>query len=43
MRDDRRRARIMAAVTEYGTAAYGTAAKVGELVQRLCRFAVEEI
>ena len=38
MRDDRRRARIMAAVTEYDTAA-----KVGELVQRLCRFAVEEM
>ena len=39
MRDDGRRARIMAAVTEYGTAA-----GAGELlVQRLCRFAVEEM
>ena len=38
MRDDGRRARIIAAVTEHDTAA-----GVGELVQRLCRFAVEEM
>ena len=38
MRDDGRRARIMAAVTEHDTAA-----DVGELVQRLCRFVVDEM
>ena len=38
MRDDGRRARIMAAVTEHDTAA-----SVGELVQRLCGFAVNEM
>ena len=38
MRDDERRARVMAAVTECDTAA-----GVGELVQRLCRFAVDEM
>ena len=38
VRDDERRARIMAAVTEHDTAA-----GVGELVQRLCMFAVEEM
>jgi hypothetical protein len=38
VRDDRRRARIMAAVTEHGTAA-----GAGKRVQRLCRFAVEEM
>ena len=37
MRDDERRARIMAAVAE------DTAAGAGELVSRLCRFAVEEM
>ena len=38
MRDDGRRARIMAAVTEKDTAA-----GVGELMARLCRFAVDEM
>jgi hypothetical protein len=38
VRDDERRARIMAAVTEHDTAA-----GAGELVQRLCMFAVEEM
>ncbi len=38
MRDDGRRARIMAAVTEDDTAA-----GVGELAQRLCRLAMEEM
>ena len=38
MRDDGRRARIMAAVTEHDTAA-----GVGEPVQRVCRFAVDEM
>ena len=38
MRDDGRRARIIAAVTEHDTAA-----GVGELVQRLCRFVVDEM
>ena len=38
MRDDERPARIMAAVTEHDTAA-----GAGELVQRLCRFAVDEM
>ena len=38
MREDQRRARIMAAVTEQDAAA-----GAGELVQRLCRFAVDEM
>ena len=38
MRDDGRRARIMAALTEQDTAA-----GAGELVTRLCRFAVDEM
>jgi hypothetical protein len=38
MRDGGRRARIMAAVTEKDTAA-----GVGELMARLCRFAVDEM
>jgi len=38
VRDDGRRARIMAAVT-----GHDTAAGVGELVQRLCRFSMEEM
>jgi hypothetical protein len=38
VRDDGRRARIMAEVTEHDTAA-----DVGELVQRLCRFVVDEM
>ena len=38
MREDGRRARIMAAVTEQDAAA-----GAGELVQRLCRFAVDEM
>jgi hypothetical protein len=38
VRDDGRRARIMAAVT-----GKGTAADAGELVARLCRFAVDEM
>ena len=38
MREDQRRARIMAAVTEQDATA-----GAGELVQRLCRFAVDEM
>jgi hypothetical protein len=38
MQDSERRARIMAAVTEPGAAT-----GVGELIRRLCRFAVDEM
>ena len=38
MQDTERRARIMAAVTERGAAA-----GIGELMRRLCRFAVDEM